>query len=222
MKISLIKVLLIHEWHKDMRNKASLYATLLYTICAIFVCFLSFGAKQNNISILVWNALFWIISLFSCMNAMSRNMAKDADSLALYYYQIVSPQQFIVSKIVYNALYLTFLGLISFIFQSFILGNQVQDNLLYLISILIAMIGFSSVLTLVGSIASKAKNNTTLMAILSFPTLIPLLLLSIKLSKNALDGLELASSYDETITIIAIDAITISISVVLYPFLWKN
>lgn len=222
MNFSLIKILFLHEFRMDMRNKSSLFATLLYTICAIFVCFLSFGAKQGNLHILVWNALFWIISLFSCMNAMTRNMAKESENQALYYYQIVSPQTFIVAKMAYNLLFLTFLGFLSFLFQSLVLGNQIQDNLLYLFAIIISMVGFSCILTLVSSIASKAKNNTTLMAVLSLPILIPLLLLAIKLSKNAIDGLELASCTDEIITILAIDAITMALAFLLYPFLWKN
>lgn len=222
MTISQIKILFVHEWRIDMRNKSSLFATLLYAISAIYVCFLSFGAKQNNMNILVWNAFFWIISLFSCMNAVARNMNKDAENQQSYLYYLLSAQTFIISKIIYNSLFLTSLGIITFIFQSFILGNKVQDNLLYLFSICVSMIGFSASLTLISSIAAKTKNNATIMAILSFPTLIPVLLLALKLCKNAIDGLEFSSSSDEIITIIAIDIISVTVSILLFPFLWKN
>lgn len=222
MQFSQIKILFLHEWRKDLRNKSSLFATLMYAISAIYVCFLSFGAKQNNVNILVWNSFYWIISLFSCINAMGRNMNNESENQQPYLYQIVSPQVYIISKIAYNTVFLITLTTITFIFQSFILGNKIENNLLYLFSICIAMIGFSASLTLIGSIASKTKNNATIMAVLSFPTLIPVLLLALKLCKNAIDGLELTSSSDEIITIISIDVISISISFLLFPFLWKN
>ena len=60
------------------------------------------------------------------------------------------------------------------------------------------------------------------MAILSFPVLIPLILLLIKLSKNAMEGLDRASSTDEILTLVAINAITVAISYVLFPYLWRS
>jgi heme exporter protein B len=60
------------------------------------------------------------------------------------------------------------------------------------------------------------------MAILSFPAIIPLLIVLIKLSRNAIEGLERASSSKEIIVLLAINVITITISLLLFPYLWRD
>ena len=60
------------------------------------------------------------------------------------------------------------------------------------------------------------------MAILSFPVIIPLLVVLIKLSKNAMDGLDRSVSYDEIGVLIAINIIVITTSLLLFPYLWKD
>jgi heme exporter protein B len=60
------------------------------------------------------------------------------------------------------------------------------------------------------------------MAVLSFPILLPMLSMLIKLSKNAMDGLAFSSSYDEILVISGIDLIVITLSYMLFPFLWKS
>jgi heme exporter protein B len=75
---------------------------------------------------------------------------------------------------------------------------------------------------MISAIASKAGNNGTLMAILSFPVIIPLLMLVIKLSKNAMDGLDRSVSLKEIGVLFAINAIVIVISLLLFPYLWRD
>jgi heme exporter protein B len=60
------------------------------------------------------------------------------------------------------------------------------------------------------------------MAILSFPVIIPLLIVLIKLSKNAMDGLDRTVSYNEIIVLLAINAVVISVSLLLFPFIWRD
>jgi heme exporter protein B len=60
------------------------------------------------------------------------------------------------------------------------------------------------------------------MAILSFPVVIPLLVVLIKLSKNAMDGLDRSVSIDELAVLIAINVIVITTSLLLFPYLWRE
>ncbi len=75
---------------------------------------------------------------------------------------------------------------------------------------------------MVSGIASKAGNNSVLMAILSFPVMIPMLLMLMRISKNAMDGLERAASTDEILTLVAINVIVITLSYILFPYLWRS
>ncbi len=75
---------------------------------------------------------------------------------------------------------------------------------------------------MISAIASKAGNNGTLMAILSFPVIIPVILILIRLSKNAMDGLERSVSYSDMGVLCAINAIVMATALLLFPYLWRD
>ncbi|WP_200974867.1 heme exporter protein CcmB [Echinicola sp. 20G] len=216
--IVLIKKEITLEW----RQKYALNGILLYVVSAVFITYLSVGAKQGNISIPTWNALYWVIILFSSVNAVAKSFVQEHQGRQLYYYMIASPEAIILSKIIYNSLLTLILSLLGYIVFSVILGNPVQDQPMFVLNLLMGAIGFSACLTMVSGIASKASNNATLMAILSFPIIIPILLMAIKISKNAIDGLDRGISVDKLITLLAINAIIGATAYILFPYLWRS
>ncbi len=195
---------------------------LLYVVSTVFVTYLSFSLRRNQLTPIVWNTLFWIIILFTAVNAIAKSFSQERHGRLMYYYSLCSPQAIIISKIIYNSLIMLALSGIGFAIYSLVMGNPVGDIGLYLVSIVLAAIGFASVLTLVAGIASKADNSATLMAVLSFPIILPMLLMTIRLAKNALDGLDWSVSTDEITTLLSIDLIVITLSYLLFPYLWRS
>ena len=57
--------------------------------------------------------------------------------------------------------------------------------------------GFSASLTLLSGIAAKANNSHILMSVLSFPIVISVLLIVIKVTKNCIDGLDRSVSTND-------------------------
>lgn len=212
--VTLLKKEILLEW----RSKYALNGILLYVVSTVFVCYLSFRTTPP----LVWNALFWIIMLFAAINAIAKSFIQESKGRLLYYYQIASPQAIIIAKIIYNSLLMILMAVIALIFYSIVFQNVVGDELLYFFAVLIGAISFSTVFTMISAIASKASNNGTLMAILSFPVIIPLLMLIIKLSKNAMDGLDRSVSIREISVLGLINLIVIATSLILFPYLWRD
>lgn len=217
-----IKTLIWKEITLEWRQRYALSGMLLYVISTVFVCYLSFNLKRNFLTPIVWNTLFWIILLFTAVNAIAKSFAQERLGRLLYYYTLASPHAIIISKIIYNSLLMLALAGIGFGFYVFVMGNPVADMGFYLVSIVLGSVGFASVLTMVAGIASKAENSSTLMAVLSFPIILPMLLMTIRLAKNALDGLDRSVSMDEISTLLAIDAIVIALSYLLFPYLWRS
>jgi heme exporter protein B len=215
---SQVKYLLKKEILLEWRSKYALNGILLYVISTVFVCYLSFRTTPP----LVWNALFWIIMLFAAINAIAKSFMQESRGRLLYYYQIASPQAIIIAKIIYNILLMILMAVIALVFYSLVFKNEVGDYGLYFLSVIIGAISFSTVFTMISAIASKAGNNGTLMAILSFPVIIPLLILIIKLSKNAMDGLDRSVSLKEIAVLGAINLIVVATSLLLFPYLWRD
>ena len=100
--------------------------------------------------------------------------------------------------------------------------NTVNDLLFYFVAVLLGSMSFSTVFTMLSAIASKAGNNGTLMAILSFPVIIPVILLLVKVSKAAMDGIDRSLSFGNIGVLLAINVIVIASSLILFPYLWRD
>jgi len=220
--VHLLKKEILLEW----RSKYAFNGVLLYVVSTVFVCYISFnqssGLNGTTAYPLVWNVLFWIIMLFASVNAIAKSFMQESKSRLLYYYSIASPQAIILSKTIYNILLMTLISFLALLVYQVFFTNKLGDLWFYLLAVLMGSISFSTVFTMISAIASKAGNNGTLMAILSFPVIIPVILILIRLSKRAMDGIERSLSYGDIGVLFAINAIVITTALLLFPYLWRD
>ncbi len=214
--------LLRKEFIFEFRQKYALNGIVLYLVGTIFICYLSFNLQPGQLHSITWNALFWIIVLFTAVSAVAKSFLQESPSRFSYYYSVASAQGIIIAKMVYYSLLLVALTLSGYLVFSLVLGNPVNDPLLFLTGLVLGAVGLAASLTLISSIAAKADGNQTLMAVLGLPVLIPVILTVLKLSKNAIDGLERSVSTDEILILIAIDLMVLSLSLMLFPYIWRS
>lgn len=206
------------EFVLEFRQKASLGGVLVYVISTIFISALSFN---KIIEPRTWNALFWIIFLFSAITICGKSFMKESGGAALNNYVLYKPLVFFGSKLIYNFVFLLSISLITLFFYSWFVGFIVNNIPLFLLVLFLACMGFSAILTLMSAIASKAENNYSMMSILSFPILIPVLILVLRLGKQAIDGLSWSVSTDFLLILTSINAICVVLSLLLFPYLWR-
>ncbi|MCY7353436.1 MAG: heme exporter protein CcmB [Cytophagaceae bacterium] len=216
------KALFVKEIQLEWRQRYALNGMVLYLVSTVFICYLSFRLRSNHLDKPTWNTLFWIILLFTAVSAIAKSFTQERAGRLLYYYTLASAEGIILSKMLYNALLMTGLALVGLGFYAFVMGNPVGDWPMYLLSVALGALGFSGTLTMVAGIASKAENAPTLMAVLSFPVILPMLLMLLKVSKNAMDGLDRGESLNEILTLLALNAIVWVLSVILFPYLWRS
>ena len=211
----LIKKEIILEW----RSKYALNGVLLYVVSTVFVCFMSFQVVEK----LTWNALFWIIMLFASINAIAKSFLQESRGRQLYIYTLVSPAALIIAKTIYNSLLMMLLTVIALAFYSLVFEPSKDiDILMYLVAAVLGSLSFATIFTMVSAIASKTGNGGMLMAILSFPVIIPVLIVLIKFAKNAIDGLDRSVSLDEIGLLAVINVIVMTVALLLFPYLWRD
>jgi heme exporter protein B len=218
----LLKKEILLEW----RSKYAFNGVLLYVVSTVFICYISFhltpGFEGSSGYKVVWNVLFWIIILFASVNAIAKSFMQESRGRLLYYYSIASPQAIILSKTLYNTALMTLLSTLALLVYLLFFENTLGDPLFYFTSVVLGSISFSTVFTMISAIASKAGNNGTLVAILSFPVIIPVILILIRLSKRAMDGIDRSLSYGDIGVLAAINAIVITTALLLFPYLWRD
>lgn len=221
-KMNSIKAFLKYELLTEWRNRHAINGILLYLVATIFICYLSFKLKGNELSPATWNALFWIVILFSAISTTAKSFMGISEGRLIYYYTLAHPISIILSKMIYHSILLLLVSFVGFGFYILVMGNPVQDLPLFLSTMALGAIGLGSAFSMISAIASKAGNNSTLMSVLGFPIVIPILLILIKVSKNAIDGLAFSVSLESILVLGALDVIVVVMASLLFPFLWRS
>lgn len=201
----------------EARQQYSFYGILLYIVATIFVLFLAIEEPEKE----VWNGLFWIIQLFVCINAVAKSFMQESKERMLYFYTISSPVHFVLAKLLFNSLLILLMTALSLILFFAFIGNPVQKLLPFIGLALLGGWSLSLVFTFLAAIAAKAQQNAAIMAVLGFPLIIPQLMLLMKLS-NAAFSASLTVHWVDVILLVALDLLVGLLSVILFPFLWRD
>lgn len=203
----------------ELRQQHSFYGILLYVASTIFVLKLSINAPEGE----TWNGLFWIIQLFVCVNAVAKSFLQEGRGRMLYFYSISGAKEFIIAKLIYNIILMLLMSILSLGLFFILLKNPLVHTILFVGIVCLGGISLSLVFTLLAAIAAKAQQNAALMAILGFPLIIPQLLLLIRLSKSAFGEVFRQGALTQlTFLIIGLDVMVVALSIILFPFLWKD
>lgn len=203
----------------EIRQQYTFYGILLYIASTIFVLFLAMGKPEAT----AWNGLFWMNLLFICINAVAKSFLQDSRGRMLYYYSIAGALDFILAKLLYNVLLMLVMSLLSILLFSFFLGSPFNNTINFLGITILGGISISLVFTLLAAIAAKASQNAALMAILGFPLIIPQLLLLVKISKSAFGEIFRDGALIQMVMLLgALDLMVVILSLILFPFLWKD
>jgi heme exporter protein B len=217
--MSKILILLKKDFLLEMRQQHTFFGILLYVASTIFVLYLTMGQPEST----VYNGLFWMIQLFVCVNAVAKSFMQESKGRMLYFYTITSPVQFIIGKLIYSTVIMLLMVLLSLVLFRVLLGNPIMNQLQFLGIACLGGISLSLVFTLMSAIAAKAHQNAAIMAILGFPLIIPQLLLLIRLSRAAFgEVFREGALLQITLLLAGLDLLVIVLSVVLFPFLWKD
>jgi heme exporter protein B len=217
-----VKILIYKELTLELRRKSVISGIGLYLLSIIFICYLTFSLRNTAVAEATWSALFWLTIMFAVINSVAKSFIGEKKGLTIYYYGVASPYAIILSKIIYNTILCFALSITGYILFYIFIGNPVQDLMLFLLTIILTSIGFSASLSLISGISSKANNSSILMAVLSFPVLIGILLMAIRITKNVLDGIERSASYDELLNLVAINCILGGLAYLLFPYIWRS
>lgn len=213
-----VRALIWKEVRMEFRQLHALNGILIQMLATVFVTFLSVKVLDP----ITWNAVFWIILLFTVIHAVARSFIQERNGTMLYYHQLVDPRALMASKLVYNALLSLLLALLTLLVYSVLLGSLVQSWPAYLLIVLCFSLGIGAVFTMISAISAKAANSHLLMPVLSIPLIIPLILVAVHGAKLASDGIVLRGYWNDVIVLFLLDLLILVLAMVLYPFLWKE
>lgn len=218
MRFKQILVLTKKDFLLEWRQKHTFFGALLYIACTVFVIYMM-ANKQEGSS---WNVLFWLMQLFVTVTAVAKSFMQENESRTRYYYTLISPVSIMISKLIYSTILMLVLSVISFLIFSIILGNPLINAQKFFVSMLVGSCSLSVLFTFISAIASQARQNVALMAILGFPVAVPLLMILSKMTLATVSNVVQEGWMQMLLLLLAIDIMIVVLALILYPFLWKE
>ena len=206
------------ELKSEWRDRFALGSVLLYVVATTVVIY--FAVREFRP--MTFNALYWVVLFFGATVACGRSFLREGGKRHFYYYTLAAPEALLFSKLLYNALVIYLISILTWALLGFFAANDfVFETGYFLLTLLLASVGLSAILTFVGALAARAGGNGTLMAVLSFPLVIPLLYLLSSAGGYAV-GLTQGQEQSYLLLTLAIDLLALAVGLVLFPFVWRD
>ncbi len=210
------------DFRLEFRQRIMTATLILFVGSACFTLYQVTLGGRTRVGPQTWNAFFWLILLFSSFQVVQRGFVREAGYQFWYYLFRVPPGLLMTSKLLFHTIMLQISGLITWLVLGTLFGNPVSDSGLFMLILLLSCTGIAGSLTLVSAISARAGKNATLLPVLGFPLLIPVLLLGVRGTIPAIEGLGWDMAWKTIGTLSALDAVTIALSFVLFPYLWRS
>ncbi len=202
----------------EMRQQYAFYGVLLYIVSTVFVINLMMGKPEDKL----WNALFWVVQLFVAVNAVAKSFMQESRGRLLYFYSLVHPRYFIAAKLIYNIILMLVMSLIALGCSIMLLGNPVAKPGYFVGVVLLGGVSLSLLFTMLAAIAAQANHSAALMAIMGFPLILPVLMLLANISMPAFLTVFQPGLPKMFWLLAGMDFLVIALSMILFPFLWKD
>jgi heme exporter protein B len=98
----------------------------------------------------------------------------------------------------------------------------ISSPALFCLLLILSFTGLASASTLLGALISKAGAKNSLFAVVSFPVMLPLLLISVDVTKACLSGTSFVAVSGSLGLLTCYDGIIITVSYMLFKYVWED
>lgn len=219
-----VLALLKYDFQREFRQRMSFLSILLYVFAITYLLYFLLNTQGALVKMEVkyWNVIFWVIILFTTINELIAQFSKESEGLYLYYYTVIKPAHFIIARLIFHSFYAVLTSLMTYFIFSIWFGSPVENFGLILLSILLGSCSFAILFTLTTALSKGLKNNAVLTSVLGFPLCIPLITLVSRLSKEAFFSTTSDNFWINLTILLGFNLIMVVLSVILYPYIWRE
>lgn len=179
------------EWRCEFRTRYALNTLALFAFTTLVVVSFSLGplgvARSQGTAVLP--VLLWIILLFSVAAGLPRSFVQEEETHTATALRLsATPSALFCGKLLYGLTLV--LALEALVTPAYLMMTSLQVASPALLAAVLAAGGYGLAAgsTLVAAIIAQARSKGTLFSVLSFPVLLPLLVLAVDLTRGATAG----------------------------------
>lgn len=175
---------------------------------------------QPSLTAAEFQFVFWIILLLLSINIAVRGESHHSEEERLALYTLVKPESVILSRIIFNFLYLEIIAILFYLFLYIYFSTVVDLSFGFLAIISMGALVISSTISLISAIGVYASGQNTLLTILTLPLLVPVVLILSTMGNSLL--LTGSVEWHSYLLLLGIGVMALALSIVLFPIIWKQ
>jgi heme exporter protein B len=210
------------EWRSELRTRYALNTLALFAVTTLVVVSASLGPLgavpgQSGEALPV---LLWLILLFAAAAGLPRSFVHEEETQTATALRLAAtPSALFCGKLAYSLTLLAALEVLVTPLYIAVMNLEVARPGLLVATLAAGGFGLAAGSTLVAAIIAQARGKGTLFAVLSFPVLLPLLLLAVELTRGAFAG---TSSPGVALTqLLLYDGSVTTAGLMLFPVVWN-
>ncbi len=176
----------------ELRTRYALNAILLFAVSTVVALSLGVGplvASRNADLPLIHAALLWVAILFAAFTGLARAFVHEEEARTAAALRLAAPPIAVyLGKLLFNLALLLVLDLVVALLAVVMLHVRVGNPGLFAAILLAGSLGLVAATTLIAAIIAHASARGALFAVLSFPILVPLLVVAVQGTALALEG----------------------------------
>ena len=220
----------VREWTTEWRTRVALSSTVLFAVGSLTLIGLALRGGQASVSPAIAAALLWILLLFTAATGLGRAFVQEEErGTALALRLSARASAVWTGKFAANLTLLWGLALISTPALLTLLGIGAANTTLLFCVLTLGAVGVAAVFTMTSALVAQASAKGGLLAALSFPLLVPLLLAGVHGTQAALgvgiaagEAIPFAGGAGDLKVLASFAVITVTASLLLFDFLWND
>jgi heme exporter protein B len=206
----------------ELRTRYAINAILMFALVTVFAVSWAIGGVA--LDIILQASLLWIVIYFSSLSGLSQSFVKEEESKTAVALRLYCPAAAVLGgKMIFNLVLLSLLNLLTIPLFGIFIGLDIFNYPLFIVIILLGSLGIVSTTTMVAAIISKASAKGALFAVLSFPLVLPLLMMAISGTKKALTpGMEISMARMEIQVLASYVVVMTILDFLLFDSVWND
>jgi len=210
------------ELLSEFRTRYAISAVLLFVLTTITM--IVFATSGDILSPTVAAGILWIVMFFAAMTGLSKTFVSEEERGTSLYLKLVSGSSAIYfGKLVFNIILSLSLNIVAVLLFFMFIGNiTVKSPLIFVLSIFLGSIAVAASTTIISALIAKANSKNALFPVLSFPIILPVIILGIQTTVGSFEGTDFEKVRSDFQMLFAYSGLMCVASYFLFDFVWKE
>jgi len=217
-----ITAVLQKDIKSEFKTRYSISTLLLFVLTAVTMLGFSLAGVEPNTG--QSSGLLWVIMFFAAMTGLSKSFISEEErETSLLLKLTSSPTNVYFGKLIFNILLSLVISIATcLLFFLFAPAAKLNNLAGFTITIILGALGLASASTIISAMIAKASAKGALFPVLSFPILLPLIIVGIDSTTMSFEGKSLSEISDNFQIMLGYCGAVISLSFILFEFIWKD